>query len=134
MSPVKLHNAIAAVCPIHGVSINGEAGDKSTWTFDATEAATAEQIAAAQAVIDNANPSILDDPITCSPYEFLQRFTQAERIAIESSTDVYVKDFSTFLKAAHEVDFDDSNTLAGMAYLVSLGLLTEERKNKILTN
>ena len=74
------------------------------------------------------------DPVTCSSYEFLQRFTQAERITIESSSDVYVKDFSSLLKAAQEIDFDDSNTHAGMAYLVSLGLLTEERKNEILTH
>lgn len=133
MSPVKLHNAIVAVCPINGISI-GNASDKTTWAFKATEAATTEQIAAAQAVIDAADLSILDDPVTCSPYEFLQRFTQAERIAIEASTDVYVKDFSSLLKAAQEIDFDDSNTHAGMAYLVSLGLLTEERKNEILTH
>lgn len=129
----KLHDAVAAVCPITGISI-GNRSDRLTWTFRASEGATAEQIAAAQAIIDNADLSILDDPITCSPYEFLQRFTQAERIIIESSSDVYVKDFSNFLKVVHEVDFDDSNTLAGMAYLVSLGLLTEERKNEILTH
>ena len=133
MSPVKLHNAIVAVCPINGISI-GNASDKTTWTFKALETATTEQITAAQSVIDNADLSILDDPATCSAYEFLQRFTQAERIAIEASDDVYVRDFSSLLKAAQEIDFDDSNTLAGMAYLVTLGLLTEERKNEILTH
>jgi len=75
-----------------------------------------------------------EQPVTCSSYEFLQRFTQAERIAIEASEDVCIKDFASLLKAAQEIDFDDVNTLAGMAYLVSLGLLTEERKNEILTH
>ena len=60
MSPVKLHNAIVAVCPITGVSI-GNRSDRLTWTFRASEDATAEQIAAAQAIIDEADVSILND-------------------------------------------------------------------------
>ena len=60
MNLVKLENQIKAVCPVEGISI-GDASDKTTWAFHPTEAATTEQIAAAQAVIDNADLSILDD-------------------------------------------------------------------------
>lgn len=60
MNLEKLHSAVAAVCPINGVCI-GDASDKSTWTFDALAEATAEQRAAAQAVIDATDVLILDD-------------------------------------------------------------------------
>ncbi|OGV45207.1 MAG: hypothetical protein A2017_06610 [Lentisphaerae bacterium GWF2_44_16] len=74
-----------------------------------------------------------NDRITISSYEFLKRFTQAERIAIRSSTDVYVMDFVSLTWAAQIVDFSDVDTLAGMAYLVTTGLLTEARKIEILS-
>jgi len=45
-----LHSAIAAVCPIHGVSI-GRKDDKATWRIDFTEAATDAEKAAAQAAL-----------------------------------------------------------------------------------
>jgi hypothetical protein len=41
-----LHAAVAAVCPIHGVSI-GRKDDKATWRIDFAPEATAEQRAAA---------------------------------------------------------------------------------------
>jgi len=44
-----LHVAIAAVCPIHGVSI-GRADDKSTWRIDYDPEATTEQRSAAETV------------------------------------------------------------------------------------
>jgi len=62
MNAIKLHNAIAVVCPITGISV-GKASDKTTWTFNATDTATDEQIAAAQAVIDAADLSILNDVV-----------------------------------------------------------------------
>lgn len=56
----KLHNTIASVCPLSDISI-GDPADKTTWSFRAKDTATEEQRAAAQAVIDNADLSILDD-------------------------------------------------------------------------
>jgi len=73
MNLEKLHNAIAAVCPINGISI-GNASDKTTWTFKALETATTEQITAAQSVIDNADLSILDDT------KFITKVTAYNRI------------------------------------------------------
>ena len=72
MSPVKLHNAIVAVCPITGVSI-GNRSDRLTWTFRASEDATAEQIAAAQAIIDEADISILNDIVYISKLTIMDR-------------------------------------------------------------
>lgn len=47
----NLDAAIKAVAPIHGISV-GRKDDKATWRIDFKEEATAEQRAAAQAVID----------------------------------------------------------------------------------
>ena len=50
MDAGKLHEAIAKVCPIHGVSI-GRANDKGTWRIDFDQAATQQQKDAAQAAL-----------------------------------------------------------------------------------
>jgi hypothetical protein len=55
---LELHNAIAAVCPIQGVSI-GNLADKATWRIDYDPAATAPQKQAAQAVITSFNVNAL---------------------------------------------------------------------------
>jgi len=128
----KLHNAITAVCPIHGVSI-GDETDKTTWTISFKDEATDEEKTAAQAIIDAVDVSILDDPVTVSSYEFLNRFTSDERAAIRASTNTSVQDFVCLVQAAQIVDFSDETALEGMAYLVSVGLITEARKNEILS-
>jgi len=60
MQLAKLQTLINAVCPNSGIYIGNE-NDKTTWTFKASEVATPEQIAAAQAIIDAVDLSILDD-------------------------------------------------------------------------
>lgn len=60
MNPDKLHNAIEAVAPIYGISIGSES-DKTTWKPDYKPEATEAEKAAAQAVIDAADLSILAD-------------------------------------------------------------------------
>ena len=47
---VKLSQAIAAVAPIHGVSV-GQQNDKATWRIDFKDEATPEQRAAAAEVL-----------------------------------------------------------------------------------
>ena len=132
MNISKLHNAVAVVCPISGISI-GDATDKTTWTFKATESATAEQIAAAQSVIDNADLSMLDDVVYYSPREFKNKFTLSEQDAILSSTDPQVKRIWLDLVTASVIDIEDEDTISGVTYLVAIGLLTESRKAEILT-
>jgi hypothetical protein len=50
-----------------------------------------------------------------------------------AKTDLIVADFQQLAQAAQEIRVDDPITVAGMNYLVSLGLLTEQRKIEILT-
>jgi hypothetical protein len=64
--------------------------------------------------------------------EFLNRFTSQERIAIRSSADPIVEDFMELLNAASEVDKTYADTVAGMNYLVSAGLITQQRLEEIL--
>jgi len=67
-------------------------------------------------------------------YQFLLRFTAAERAAFRAAalTDANVADFQQLAQAAQEVVSDDPMTVAGMDYLVSSGLLTAARRDEIL--
>jgi hypothetical protein len=67
-------------------------------------------------------------------YEFLLRFTAEERSAFRAAslTDSMVADFQQLAQAAQEIINTDPMTVAGMNYLVSVGLLTEQRKTEIL--
>jgi hypothetical protein len=67
-------------------------------------------------------------------YEFLLRFTPQERAAFRAAanTDPLVADFQQLASAAQEVIGDDPMTIAGMNYLVSVGLLSQERSDEIL--
>ena len=55
---------------------------------------------------------------------FMQRFDQAERIAIRKSINDIVIDIHEDLKMASIVDLDLQDTIDGVAYLSSIGLLT----------
>ena len=68
-------------------------------------------------------------------YEFLRRFTVDERAAIRtaSASDGAVTDMLMFLQTATEVVADDLTTSVGMDYLVHLGIITEARKNELLS-
>jgi hypothetical protein len=70
-----------------------------------------------------------------SSYEFLLRFTRQERTAVRAAglNDPMVEDFLFLATAAHEISADDPNTVAGMEYLVSSGIITETRKQEILS-
>ena len=67
-------------------------------------------------------------------YEFLLRFTPQERAVFRAAanTDPLVADFQQLAQAAQEIVSDDPLTIMGLNYLVSVGLLTEHRKNEIL--
>lgn len=86
----------------------------------------------------NATPRFTGSPRTYTQrwtaYQFLLRFTAAERAAFRAAalTDANVADFQQLAQAAQEVVNDDPMTVAGMNYLVSVGLLTEQRKQEIL--
>lgn len=63
---------------------------------------------------------------------FLRRFSPEERIAIRASTDPVVQDFLHLLGLAQEIRLDDADTVAGVGYLESLGLLAAGRAAVVL--
>ena len=73
-------------------------------------------------------------PMSWTSYQFLLRFTSDERAAFRAAalSDPAVADFQQLAQAAQEVINNDPMTIAGMNYLVSVNLLTEQRKNEIL--
>jgi hypothetical protein len=67
---------------------------------------------------------------TLSTLQFLRRFTAVERAAVRASS--AAGDVTMLLAASQEVDVTDPATVAGMAGLVALGLITEPRRVQIL--
>lgn len=84
----------------------------------------------------SATPRFILPPVVnvWTAYQFLGRFTDAELMAIraKSQTDAATWKFLTFATAAQEVVSNDPMTVAGMDYLVSVGILTPLRKAEIL--
>lgn len=77
-------------------------------------------------------PPVAVDPVALNPLAFLRRFTAPERVAIRASANPYVVDFMDLLNKATEVLQSDPDVQGGMAYLVSLGLLSQARADEIL--
>lgn len=75
-----------------------------------------------------------------SPLEFLERFTQSERIAIRQAAAgntpeaMQLADWLDLLRASMSVVSDDARTIAGMQALVDAGLLTAGRRDEILSD
>lgn len=67
---------------------------------------------------------------------FKNRMTQAERIAIReaSQTNPVVYDFLDLVSDAQFIDLTHNDTIAGVNYLESEGLLAAGRADEILTN
>ena len=72
---------------------------------------------------------------TWTAYQFLSRFTPAEldAVRVRSQTDPAMWRFLTFASAAQEVVSDDPVTMQGMDYLVSCGIVTQARRDAILS-
>ena len=68
-------------------------------------------------------------------YEFLNRFTYSERAAYRQAakTDDLIADFMSLAQAAQEIISDDPMTVQGMDYLVSVGIITQQRRDEILS-
>jgi hypothetical protein len=73
--------------------------------------------------------------VTWTAYEFINRFTPAERAGYRTAakSDDLVADFVDMAQAAQEVISDDPLTIQGMDYLVSIGVLTQQRRDEILS-
>lgn len=103
-------------------------------TWDGTEQNRASACDAVQNIQWNyiPNPNL---PKRYTAYQFLQRFTAQERASFRAAAinDPNVADFQQLASAAQEILTNDPTTLAGMNYLVSVGLLTQQRMNEILS-
>ena len=86
--------------------------------------------------VPDGSPRFIRAPLIFSwtSYQFLNRLTSAERSDIRerAKTDSNVADFLMLATAAQEVVSDDPMTIAGMNYMVMIGVFTEQRKNEIL--
>lgn len=76
----------------------------------------------------------VESPRLIYPYEFLNRFTQQERLAIASAvqTDPMVMMILTGLFTVQRISLDDPETIAGVNYLVQIEILTTERASEVL--
>ena len=68
-------------------------------------------------------------------YEFMNRFTQAERVNIRTvaATNGELYDFLSMLELAGEVQLEDPATQAGVQFLEANGLIATGRASDILT-
>ena len=76
---------------------------------------------------------------TLTPLEFRNRFTETEKLRIHQAAheavqagDPRLQVFLADLGSATEVDLDDPRTAAGLALLVTTGLLAPSRRDTIL--
>ena len=76
----------------------------------------------------------VSDEISAIAYKML--FTLSERVAIKNSTDPVVIELNELANDPRlsTVNLSDKNTIDGVNYLVSAGLLTQERADMILSN
>jgi hypothetical protein len=88
----RLHEAVAAVCPIAGVSV-GRWADRATWVFDPLPTATPDQTAAAAAVVAAFDAS---DAATTA----WEEDRQPERKALRAAVARAVADIDTYLAVA----------------------------------
>src|SRR3990167_3110566 len=65
---------------------------------------------------------------------FLQRLPPLKRIGIRTAakTDVFIEDFLDLLSATDLIELDHADTLAGVGYLISQSLLTQEEAETLL--
>jgi len=77
-------------------------------------------------------PQPIDRTITVK--EFKSLFTGSEMRAIDTAalTDDEVYRYEKLVNVAQEIDLSNTDTISGVNYLVSIGILTQERANEIL--
>ena len=66
--------------------------------------------------------------------EYLRRFTSAERVAIRAAAKMepVLEDYMSLLELAEEINTQDSDTIAAVQMLESVGLISAGRANEIL--
>lgn len=74
-------------------------------------------------------------PRTCTPLQFIERFTPQEQAAIIAASKQSDALNLWLIKAvgAQEIDLDGARAIAGMQAMVDAGLITSERRDQILS-
>lgn len=73
-------------------------------------------------------------PRTCTPLEFIERFTEAEQLAVVTAA-MQVPALRLWydkLMAAQQVVEDDPRLASGLDALVSAGLITQQRRDEVM--
>lgn len=81
-----------------------------------------------------ADPAPPAAPRTCTPLEFIERFTEAEQLAVVTAA-MQVPALRLWydkLMAAQQVVEDDPRLAAGIDALVSAGLITQQRRDEVM--
>lgn len=79
------------------------------------------------------NPPVESAPVVVlTPLAVISRLTDAEKLALFTSTDPQVCIWRGMATAAQEIRTDDPRTAAGFGLLVSKGILTSDRPAQIL--
>jgi hypothetical protein len=80
----------------------------------------------------NDPPPPLPDKIRLTRYEFRSRFTAAEKVAMYDSTDTMIRVFLDDIQAAENINVSEQDTIDGVNYLASNGLIAAGRASEIL--
>lgn len=134
MDAGTLYKAIAEVCPVLNAKCE-HANDRGTWSYVAREGATPTEIAAA----DNVIVTIPMDPLPPSePSDFINRFTDAEYLALEvkKAADIKVNNASLtrtwdIVIGKNTLDMNSADAKTLKATLVSSNILTQARADEI---
>ena len=85
----------------------------------------------------NGERPVLDKTIknTLTKYQFMSRFTPAERIAIQmgATQSAELADWIALFKLTEEINLGDPNTIAGVTMLESSGIIGVGRASEILS-
>lgn len=128
---IALHTALAAACPIAGVSVDNWSNVAGTATVWYQPSATAAQKTACQAILSTY--VVPPDPVKPMRFlDFINLFTPAEQQAIASAADAQVKILALQLAGQGTISFSDPRLKAGLDYLVAQGLLTLAREAQVL--
>lgn len=128
-----LHAAVAAVCPILGVSV-GNWADKTTWRVDYAAAATVQQQTAAAGVVTAFDPNAsTNNPVILPFSEMLSRLTDAEYTGIMAAVAAQITAGNAAVPRwidnakALGINLNDPNTATVQNKLVTANLLTSAR-------
>lgn len=127
-----LYDAVAAICPINGVSI-GDSGDRATWHIDYAAVASAGQRKAAAGILAALDPAKLPMSRLISKTGLLDRIGPAAIDAVLAADNATVKRWLEYFRAAKDpLDVSLPRMQAGFAALVAAGLLTAEQRDALL--